>query len=319
MCAGKTTHPVANLPDPDYNNREKSAEKPRRITMTMKDCRIVDDGKLTISELPTAAPADADKKALTRKTRKNLEAAALLQEKLMAEGREGLVIAIQARDAAGKDSLIKKVFGLLNPAGLRVHAFKAPSKEELRHDYLWRLNRCLPERGQIAIFNRSQYEDVLVTRVHHMEKGYQMPERITKDKDFYPRRYQQLKNWEAYLYENGVRMVKVFLNVSREEQKRRFIDRLELPEKHWKLSLDDMKERALWKQYDEAYEDAIRRTATEHAPWYVLPADDKWFTRYLMSEILLDVLTQMAPAYPPLDPAEAAKVPQALAELDAGE
>ena len=130
------------------------------------------------------------------------------------------------------------------------------------------------------------------------------------------KRYAQLKNWEEYLYENGYRMVKIFLNVSKEEQRRRFIDRMELPEKHWKLSIDDMKERALWKEYDAAYEDAINHTATEESPWYVLPADDKWFTRYLMSEILLDVLTDMAPEYPPLDPAEAAKVPQALAELE---
>ena len=146
--------------------------------------------------------------------------------------------------------------------------------------------------------------------------GYAMPERVTGDKDFYKKRFAQLKNWEQHLYENGYRMVKIFLNISKEEQRRRFIDRMELPEKHWKLSIDDMKERALWKEYDAAYEDAINHTATEESPWYVLPADDKWFTRYLMSEILLDVLTDMAPEYPPLDPAEAAKVPQALAELE---
>ena len=166
------------------------------------------------------------------------------------------------------------------------------------------------------MFNRSHYEDVLVTRVHQMEKGYVMPERIIEDKDFYRKRFTQLKNWEQYLYENGYRMVKVFLNVSKEEQRRRFIDRMELPEKHWKLSIGDMKERSLWKEYDAAYEDAINHTATEESPWYVLPADDKWFTRYLMSEILLEVLTDMAPEYPPLDPAEAAKVPQAMAELE---
>ncbi len=286
--------------------------------MTLKDYRYAGERKLTIRELSTTAPTNADKKALQKKTRQNLDQAALLQEKLMAEGREALVIAIQARDAAGKDSLIKKVFGLLNPAGLQVHSFKAPSKEELSHDYLWRLVKRLPARGHISIFNRSQYEDVLVTRVHQMEKGYNMPGRITQDKDFYPKRYRQLKNWEQYLYENGVRMVKVFLNVSQEEQKNRFMDRMELPEKHWKLSIDDMKERAQWKAYDEAYEDAIVHTATEHAPWYVLPADDKWYTRYLMSEILLETLTDMAPEYPPLDPAEAAKVPQALAELEKG-
>ena len=139
---------------------------------------------------------------------------------------------------------------------------------------------------------------------------------ICVTEDFFDRRFRQLRHWEEYLYENGLRMVKIFLNVSRDEQRRRFLDRLELEEKHWKLSTSDMKERALWKEYDAAYEDAVNHTATEESPWYVLPADDKWYTRYLMSEILLDVLTDMAPESPPLDPAEAAKVPAAMAELE---
>ena len=272
--------------------------------------------KLCLKDMPTGAEPWAKKKDCIAQTDANLAQCAILQEKLYAAGVEGLVIAIQARDAAGKDSLIKKVFGKLNPAALEVHSFKSPTKEELSHDYLWRLNRRLPARGKIGVFNRSHYEDVLVTRVHQMEKGYAMPQRVTADKDFYKKRYTQLKNWEQYLYENGYRVVKVLLNVSKEEQRRRFIDRMELPEKHWKLSINDMKERALWKEYDAAYEDAVNHTATEESPWYVLPADDKWYTRLLMSEILLDVLTDMAPEYPPLDPAEAAKVPAAMAELE---
>lgn len=282
----------------------------------IEEYRFDGSNKLCIKEMPTCAEPSARKKEIIKRTEENMLQCALLQEKLYAEGKEGLVIAIQARDAAGKDSLIKKVFGKLNPAALEVHSFKAPTKEDLSHDYLWRLVKCLPPRGSIGVFNRSHYEDVLVTRVHQMEKGYVMPERIIEDKDFYKKRYSQLKNWEQYLYENGYRVVKVFLNVSKEEQRRRFIDRMELPEKHWKLSIGDMKERSLWKEYDAAYEDAINHTATEESPWYVLPADDKWFTRYLMSEILLEVLTDMAPEYPPLDPAEAAKVPQAMAELE---
>ena len=282
----------------------------------IEEYRFDGSNKLSIKEMPTCAEPSARKKDIIKSTEENMLQCALLQEKLYAEGKEGLVIAIQARDAAGKDSLIKKVFGKLNPAALEVHSFKAPTKEDLSHDYLWRLVKCLPPRGSIGVFNRSHYEDVLVTRVHQMEKGYVMPERIIEDKDFYRKRFTQLKNWEQYLYENGYRMVKVFLNVSKEEQRRRFIDRMELPEKHWKLSIGDMKERSLWKEYDAAYEDAINHTATEESPWYVLPADDKWFTRYLMSESLLEVLTDMAPEYPPLDPAEAAKVPQAMAELE---
>ncbi len=284
--------------------------------MNAQEYRFDGSRKVCLKDMPTCAEPGAKKKECAARMEENLAQCAILQEKLYASGIEGLIIAIQARDAAGKDSLIKKVFGKLNPAALEVHSFKSPSKEELSHDYLWRLVKRLPARGKIGVFNRSHYEDVLVTRVHQMEKGYAMPARVTQDKDFYKKRCVQLKNWEQYLYENGYRMVKVFLNVSKDEQRRRFLDRMELPEKNWKLSINDMKERALWKEYDAAYEDAINHTATEESPWYVLPADDKWYTRLLMSEILLEVLTEMAPEYPPLDPAEAAKVPAAMAELE---
>lgn len=285
-------------------------------TCSIKDYRYDGSSKLSLRDIPTGAPTIINKSALKAKTLENMSAAALLQDRLYAQGKEGLVIALQARDAAGKDSLIKKVFGLLNPAALEVHSFKGPSKEELSHDYLWRINKALPPRGKIGIFNRSQYEDVLVTRVHHMETGYAMPERVTQDSEFYQKRYHQLRNWEQYLYENGYRMIKVYLNISKEEQRNRFLDRLEREDKHWKISVNDMRERQLWKQYDEAFEDAINATATRESPWYVLPADDKWFTRYLMSELLLSVLEDMHPEYPPLDPAEAAKVPALISELE---
>ena len=285
--------------------------------MDMQAFRYNGNSSLCLKEIPTGADPAARKKDLVARTEENMAQCALLQEKLYAAGKEGLVVAIQARDAAGKDSLIKKVFGKLNPAALEVHSFKSPSKEELSHDYLWRLVKALPARGKIGVFNRSHYEDVLVTRVHEMEKGYVMPERVTADPDFYQKRYVQLKNWEQYLYENGYRVVKLFLNVSRDEQRRRFIDRMELAEKHWKLSLGDLQERALWEAYDEAYEDAVTHTSTPEAPWYVLPADDKWYTRYLVSEILLDVLTDMAPKYPPLDAEDAQRIPQVLRELEA--
>lgn len=284
--------------------------------MSLKDYRFDGSHKLSLKQMSTdASGAPGKKSELIAKTQENILRAALLQEKLYAAGQEALVIAIQARDAAGKDSLIKKVFSGLNPAALEVHAFKSPSKEELSHDYLWRLHKHLPERGKIGVFNRSHYEDVLVTRVHQMQKNYRMPERITQDPHFYEKRYVQLRNWEQYLYENGTRVIKIFLNVSQDEQRRRFLDRLELAEKHWKLSINDMKERALWAEYDEAYEDAINATGTKESPWYVLPADKKWYTRYLMSEILVATLEEMAPEYPPLDPEEAARIPQVLAEL----
>lgn len=278
-----------------------------------------DGGKtLRLSGFPTGAGEEKNRKnELVRLTQENLARAAELQEKLYAAGQEGLVIAIQARDAAGKDSLIKKVFSGLNPAALEVHSFKTPNSTELSHDYLWRIHAALPPRGKIGVFNRSQYEDVLVVRVHHIEQGYRLAPRCLTE-DFFERRYGQLRSWEEYLWENGLRMVKIFLHVSREEQKNRFMDRIEREDKHWKLSTNDMKERAAWEEYDRAFEDAINATGTPHAPWYVIPADAKWYTRYLVSKLLLDTLTDMDPQWPQLDPAEAAKVPQMKADLEAG-
>ena len=284
--------------------------------MSAKDYRFDGSRNVSLKDMPTAAgDAKAYKAELVQKTQENIARAAALQEKLYAAGQEGLIIALQARDAAGKDSLIKKVFSGLNPAALEVHSFKAPSSTELSHDYLWRIHQALPPRGKIALFNRSHYEDVLAVRVHHLERGYRLAPRCLTE-DFFERRFLQLRHWEEYLYENGLRMVKVFLNVSREEQRRRFLDRMELDEKHWKLSTSDMKERALWEEYDRAYEDSINQTATPECPWYVLPADNKWYTRYLMSEILVNTLEEMNPQYPPLDSAEAAKLPQIMAELE---
>ena len=284
--------------------------------MSLKDYRFDGSRSVSLKDMPTGAgDAKARKAELVQKTQENIARAAALQERLYAAGQEGLIIALQARDAAGKDSLIKKVFSGLNPAALEVHSFKAPSSTELSHDYLWRIHQALPPRGKIALFNRSHYEDVLAVRVHHLERGYRLAPRCLTE-DFFDRRFRQLRHWEEYLYENGLRMVKVFLNVSREEQRRRFLDRMELDEKHWKLSTSDMKERALWEEYDRAYEDSINRTATPECPWYVLPADNKWYTRYLMSEILVNTLEEMNPQYPPLDSAEAAKLPQVMAGLE---
>ncbi len=286
--------------------------------MLLSDCCFDGSKKLVISRFPTGAGEEKENRAeLEKKTRENIRRAAELQEMLYAEGREGLVVAIQARDTAGKDSVIKKVFSGLNPAALEVHAFKTPNSTELSHDYLWRVNAALPPRGKIGVFNRSQYEDVLVVRVHHIEQGYRLAPRCLTE-DFFERRYGQLRSWEEYLWENGLRMVKIFLHVSREEQKNRFMDRIEREDKHWKLSTNDMKERAAWEEYDRAFEDAINATGTPHAPWYVIPADAKWYTRYLVSKLLLDTLTDMDPQWPQLDPAEAAKVPQMKADLEAG-
>ena len=194
--------------------------------MSLKPYRFDGSRKLELKEMPTGAGENkANKAELIARTTENIRQAAVLQEKLYAAGQEGLVIAIQARDAAGKDSLIKHVFSGLNPAALQVNAFKAPNKTELAHDYLWRINQALPPRGTIGVFNRSQYEDVLVVRVHHLEQGYTLAPRCLTQ-DFFPRRYRQLRDWEQYLYENGYRMVKLFLHVSKEKQRDRFLDRI---------------------------------------------------------------------------------------------
>lgn len=276
------------------------------------------DGKKTLKlrEMPTGAGDLADRKEeLQARTKENMVRAAELQERLYAARQEGLIFALQARDAAGKDSLIKKVFSRLNPVALKITSFKAPNRTDLAHDYMWRINRAMPERGIIGVFNRSHYEDVLVVQVHQMQKEYNLPPRC-KTEDFFQRRYRQLNNWEQYLWENGYRMVKVFLNVSEEEQKRRFLDRMELPAKHWKLSAGDMKERVLWEDYERVFESCINATGTEHAPWYVLPADDKWYARYLMSEIIVKTLEEMDPQFPPLDAEEAAQIPVVLQDLE---
>lgn len=264
--------------------------------------------------------AQSRREEVARATQANLEELASLQDRLYADGREGLIILFQAMDAAGKDSTIKRVMGAFNPQGVAVHSFKQPSREELAHDYLWRAARALPERGRIAIFNRSYYEDVLVARVHGLERGYAMPERVLGDgaDRFYGRRYRQIRDFEEHLYEEGYRVVKVFLNVSREEQRERFLERIDNPSKNWKFSSSDVSERALWDDYMDAYERAIDETATRHAPWYVVPMDQKWHGRYIVSEIVLSVLRDMDPRYPDLPDGQKAELVRCR-EILAGE
>ncbi len=279
--------------------------------MKWTDFRVDKVERIHLEDYPTAPNKDVkgDKDKYIEKTAKNLEKIAVLQEKLYADGREGLVIVLQAMDAAGKDSTIKHVMASINPQGVDVYSFKAPNSTELSHDYLFRVAACLPVRGKMAIFNRSHYEDVLVVKVRGIHKTYHMPDKFKGD-DIFEKRYRQIRHFEEYLYENAFRMVKVFLHVSKEEQKKRFLERLEKPDKNWKFSSSDMKERGLWEDYQKAYEDAISKTATDHAPWYVVPADKKWYTRYVVSEIVLRELENIDPQYPDLPADEAAQIPQ---------
>lgn len=222
-----------------------------------------------------------------------------LQDRLFAENKHSLLMILQATDAAGKDGTIKHVTSGLNPRGCHVRSFKAPSSEELDHDYLWRVNRQLPERGTIGIFNRSHYEEVLVAKVHDLPSGQQLPDESLKE-GFWERRYRQIRDYERYLHENGVVILKIYLHLSKEEQKKRIMKRIDDPAKNWKFSAGDLDERKHWDAYQKAFESMIQNTATDFAPWYVVPADRKWFARTLVSEILLKTLEDINPEYPSL-------------------
>jgi PPK2 family polyphosphate:nucleotide phosphotransferase len=227
-----------------------------------------------------------------------IEALAELQDMLYAQDRWAVLLVFQAMDAAGKDGAIKHVMSGVNPQGCQVSSFKAPSAEELDHDYLWRCNKNLPERGRIGIFNRSYYEEVLVLRVHpELLKGQKLPD-VRIDKDIWKQRYRDIRAYERYLDTNGVVVRKFFLHVSRAEQKRRFMERIDNPEKNWKFSPSDARERGHWKDYMEAYEDAIRETATPECPWYVVPADNKWFTRVVVAAAVIETLASLGLHYP---------------------
>jgi len=223
------------------------------------------------------------------------------QDKLYAQDRWALLLIFQAMDAAGKDSTIKHVMSGVNPQGCQVSSFKAPSAEELDHDFMWRTTRRLPERGQIGIFNRSYYEEVLVVRVHPEILAKQRIREKLVTKDIWKERYEDMNAFERYLTRNGTVIRKFFLHVSKEEQKQRFLERLTEPEKNWKFSLQDVKEREHWDAYMQAYEDMIRSTSTEASPWYVVPADHKWFTRVVVAEVIADTLESLNLTYPKVD------------------
>jgi len=227
-----------------------------------------------------------------------VDALAAMQDVLYAQDKWSLLLIFQAMDAAGKDGAIKHVMSGVNPQGCQVTSFKAPSAEELDHDFLWRCQKQLPERGRIGIFNRSYYEEVLVVRVHEpILLAQKLPERVIT-KDIWQKRYKDIRNFEKYLYRNGTKVVKFFLNVSRDEQKKRFIERIDNPQKNWKFSTADAKERNFWKDYMKAYEEMIRETSTKKSPWYVVPADNKSFARIVIASAVIDALNELGLKYP---------------------
>jgi len=276
----------------EFFKEVRELAKPFRVTdgdgFRLKDIDPRDTLNLKSEDKPRA------KEALAA----GILALASLQDMLYAQDRWGMLLIFQAMDAAGKDGAIKHVMSGVNPQGVEVYSFKSPSPEDLDHDYLWRCMKCLPQRGRIGIFNRSYYEETLVVRVHPEYLGNQKlpPELVTKD--IWKDRFQDIRCLERYLARNGIVIRKFFLHVSKKEQKKRFLERVENPAKNWKFSASDMGERRFWGQYMEAYEDMIRQTATIDAPWFVVPADNKWFTRVIVAAAVIDALTSLNLSYP---------------------
>ena len=258
--------------------------------------------KIDLSKFSTSSTGGFKSK---KDLKKNIEKMIELQEKLYAQDKYSVLLIFQAMDAAGKDGTIKHVMSGLNPQGVQVVSFKQPSKEDLDHDYLWRISKNLPERGRIGIFNRSHYEEVLVVKVHDLIKTQSIPQKLI-GKDIWKDRYRQISDFEKYLYENGTVILKFFLHVSKEEQKNRFLERIETPSKNWKFSGGDIKEREFWDDYQKVYAEAISQTSKQHAPWYIIPADHKWYMRLAVSQIIVDALENLKLSYPKLNPQQLA-------------
>ena len=263
---------------------------------------------------PGFSPPGWDKETANQRLEEGVQALAEWQDKLYADDRYAVLIVLQALDAAGKDGTIKHVMSGVNPQGVNVTSFKAHSSEELSHDYLWRIIRALPERGHIGIFNRSYYEEVLVTRVHpELLEKQNLPPNIDRAR-IWKQRYEEINNLEKYLVDNGIIVLKFFLNVSKEEQRKRFMERLTLAEKNWKFSAADIRERGFWDQYIDAYEDLFNHTSTPWAPWYIIPADVKWGTRLAVAAIIYNTLADLGVDYPEVS--EEAKRELRLARLE---
>ncbi len=274
-----------------------------KLTKIIRKFRIDRPGKFRLSDFDCADTCglDIEKAEAKAMLADGVERLAALQEKLYAQNRWAVLAVFQAMDAAGKDGAIKHVMSGVNPQGCQVHAFKAPSAEELDHDFLWRIGKALPERGRIGIFNRSHYEEVLVARVHaEMLARQRLPLQVLT-KDIWQQRFKSIRNFESHLARNGTLVLKFFLHVSKEEQRKRFLARLEEPGKRWKFEMGDVAERKLWDKYMHAYEDAIRHTSRPEAPWYVIPADNKGFARLVIAEAMVEAMEGLDLAFPKVE------------------
>lgn len=286
--------------------------------MKIKEFLVAEGKKLNLKKHKTDSTGEyKTKEDAVADLQKNIERLAKLQDVLYAQNHHALLIIIQALDAAGKDGLIKHVMSGVNPQGCQVFSFKAPNSEELDHDFLWRASKALPERGRLGIFNRSYYEEVLVVRVHpQFLQNQPLPTKTKTDKKVWEKRFEDIRNFEKYLTRNGVHVIKFFLNVSKDEQKKRFLERIDTPEKNWKFSANDIKERGFWDDYQKVYQEAMEATSTEKSPWYVIPADNKWFTRVTVSEIICQHLEGMKLHYPELDEAQKAELAECKKMLE---
>ena len=289
-----------------------------RAKKLSKRYRVTSDKKFKLRDFQTSVSSDLgkeDKLVAQKVLQLGVEALADMQDKLYAQDKWSLLVIFQAMDAAGKDGAIKHVMSGINPQGCQVTSFKSPSAEELDHDYLWRCIKNLPERGRIGIFNRSYYEEVLVVRVHEEYlRSQKLPDKLIT-KDIWNNRLNDIRNFENYLNNNGILVVKIFLNVSKKEQKKRFLERIDKPDKNWKFSKTDLAERKFWNQYQECYEDLIKKTSTEKSPWYVVPADNKPFARIVVASAILHALDSMKLAYPKVSEAQVAELQRLKNEL----
>ena len=284
-------------------NKKSSKSLASELDQFITPFRFDGSGKFRLKSHKTNTKGGLDKAEALKLLQVNKGHLADFQEKLFAQDRWSLLLIFQGMDASGKDSAIKAIFEGINPQGCEVHAFKQPSSLELSHDFLWRCVIALPQRGRIGIFNRSYYEECLVTRVHHeLLVKEKLPQKLLT-KNIWRERFEDISAMERYLTRNGTIILKFFLNVSKDEQRERFLDRLEDPAKQWKFSMDDITERALWPRYQAVYQDIVRHTATPHAPWYVVPADHKWFARVVIGSIVVATLERLDLHYPRADKA----------------
>jgi PPK2 family polyphosphate:nucleotide phosphotransferase len=270
------------------------------MTIDSKTYRVPPDKKVDLSEWPTTvAPYSKSKRQYKELLHQHMEKLSALQQLQYASNQYALLLIFQGMDSAGKDGAIRHVMSGVNPEGCEVFSFKQPSAEELEHDFLWRTTCRLPERGRIGIFNRSYYEEVLVVRVHpEILRSQGLPEELCDEKDVWEQRYASIVDMEKHLHRNGTRIVKIFLHLSYEEQRKRFLERIDEPDKNWKFSTSDIHERKYWKHYAKAYKECFRATSTHHAPWYIVPADNKENARLIVSQIVLDALGELKMAYP---------------------